>query len=140
VATKLELTAAIKQYRCLLLDTNLLIDEFKRHVNVLAGIPRPQRFTSLVAVWEFVHLGDGQLIAHVERTDRRNWMERHEIRSVWLSSGSEQTFRNLLWHTGGPRGVADRLLAAESISRKWPLVTRNVKDFDDVDGLMIVPY
>jgi predicted nucleic acid-binding protein len=140
VATKLELAAAIKQYRRLLLDTNLLIAEFKRQVNVLEEIPRPQRFTSLVAVWEFVHVRDGQLIAHAERTGRRDWMDRQGIQSVWLSRESEHVFRNLLWHTSGPRGVADRLLAAESISRKWPLVTRNVKDFDDLDGMMIVPY
>ncbi len=131
---------AINKHARLLLDTNLLIHEFKRQVSVLGKIPRPQRATSPVAVWEFVHLDDGQLIAYAERKDRRAWMDRQDIKSVWVSRGSEQAFQNLLWHTSCPTGVADCLLAAESISRKWPLVTRNVKHFNDVDGMMIVPY
>lgn len=139
MAVILDLDAAVKKYR-LLLDTNLLIDEFRRHASVLGKIPRPQRFTSPVAVWEFVHLEDGQLIAHAERMERKKWMDQQEIRSVWVSLDSEVAFQNLLWHTNCPAGVVDCLLAAESMSRKWPLVTRNVKHFDDIPGMLVVPY
>jgi predicted nucleic acid-binding protein len=139
MATILDLQVAIQTYT-LLLDTNLLIHEFKRQVNVLGKIPRPQRATSLVTVWEFVHLEDGQLIAHAERQERRTWMDRQGIRSVWVSPGSQQAFQALLWHTNCPAGVADCLLAAESISRQWPLVTRNVRHFDDVPGMLVIPY
>src|SRR2546426_1128327 len=126
MAVILDLAAAIRRYT-LLLDTNLLIHEFKREVSVLGKIPRSQRATSPVAVWEFVHLDDGQLIAHAERIERRVWMDRQDIRSVWVSAGSERAFQALLWHTSCPAGVADCLLAAESLSRTWPLVTRNVR-------------
>ena len=139
MAVILDLKAAIKKQR-LLLDTTLLIHEFKRQVSVLGEIPRPQRATSPVAVWEFVHLEDGQMIAHAERMERRAWMDQQGIRSVWMSLSSEQSFQALLWHTNCPAGVVDCLLAAESISRKWPLVTRNVRHFDDVDGMWVVPY
>lgn len=139
MARILDLEASIRTY-ALLLDTNLLINEFKGPGDVLRKIPRPQRFTSPIAVWEFVHLEDGQLIAHGERVERRNWMDRQEIRSVWLSQNSEEAFQTLLWHTNCPAGVADCLLAAESISRRWPLVTRNVKHFDDIPGMLVVPY
>ena len=67
-------------------------------------------------------------------------MDGQGIRSVWVSPRSEQAFQNLLWHTNCPAGVADCMLAAESISRKWPLVTRNTKHFDDVQGMFVVPY
>lgn len=139
MAVILDLEAAIRKYT-LLLDTSLLIHEFKRQVSVLGKIPRPQRATSPVAVWEFVHLDDGRLIPHAERMERKAWMDRQQIRSVWLSPGSGRAFQGLLWHTSCPAGVADCLLAAESISRKWPLVTRNIKHFDDVRGMFVVPY
>lgn len=139
MAIILDLEVAIRQY-ILLLDTNLLIHEFKREVSVLGRIPRPQRAVSSVAVWEFVHLHDGKLIAHGERMERRAWMDRQGIRPVWIYEGSARAFQALLWHTSCPAGVADCLLAAESISRKWPLVTRNVKHFDDVVGMLVVPY
>lgn len=139
MAVILDLTAAIRR-SALLLDTNLLIHEFKRQVSVLGEIPRPQRATSPVAVWEFVHLEGGRMIAHAERMECKAWMDQQGIRSVWVSPGSEQAFQSLLWHTNCPAGVADCLLAAESISRKWPLVTRNTKHFDDVPGMFLVPY
>ncbi len=65
----MDLEAAIRKH-ILLLDTNLLINEFKRAASVLGKIPRPQRFTSPIAVWEFVHLDEGRLIAHAERMER----------------------------------------------------------------------
>lgn len=69
----------------LLLDTNLLIHEFKRQVSVLGEIPRPQRATSTVAVWEFVHLDDGRMIARAERMERKAWMDR--LRSLSAGGG-----------------------------------------------------
>jgi len=140
MADKLDLEVAVGRYNRLLLDTNLLIHEFKRQANVLAKIPRPQRVTSLVAVWEFVHLQGGQLIAEDERTARRTWVDQQQIRLEWLSPKSEHAFRNLVWRANFPHGVVDCLLAAESMSRKWPLVTRNTKHFDDVPGMYVVPY
>ena len=61
MAVILDLEAAIRTHT-LLLDTNLLINEFRGPASVLRKIPRPQRFTSPIAVWEFVHLQDGQLL------------------------------------------------------------------------------
>ena len=136
----LALEAAIREYARLLLDTNLLIHEFKRQANVLGKIPRPQRAASSVAVWEFVHLNDGQLISHSERMARKKWMDQQGVRSVWFSPESEKTFHSLMWHTSCPAGVADCLLAAQSVSGKWPLVTRNAKHFDDVPGMFVVLY
>lgn len=140
MAEHLELEAAIRKYRALLIDTNLLIHEFKGDVQVIAQIPPAQRVTSPVAVWEFVHLEGGQMIAHAERVERRGWMNDQQIESEWFWPGTENSFHTLLWHTNSPTGVVDCLLAAESISRKWPLVTRNLKHFDDVPGIFLVPY
>ena len=139
MARILELEAAVKAHQ-LLFDTTLLIHEYTRQTAVLARIPRPQRFTSPFAIYQFVHVHGGQLISHAERLERRNWMDRQDIRSVWLAAGSEHAFHTLLWHAHHTAGVVDCLLAAESITRQWPLVTRNVDDFADIPGMLVVPY
>lgn len=139
MANILALEAAVNEH-LLLFDTTLLIHEYTRQTNLLGRIPRPQRLTSPVAVWEFVHLQDGQLIAHAERLERRDWMDRQEIRSAWVSPGAQHAFQTLLWHAHHTAGVVDCLLAAESISRGWPLVTRNLRHFEDIPGMLVVPY
>ena len=139
MANILALEAAVREYS-LLFDATLLIHEYTRQVAVIGKIPRPQRFSSPFAVWEFVHRPDGKLIAHTERLKRRDWMNRQEIRSVWVVPRTEHAFQTLLWHADHSPGVVDCVLAAESMTRGWPLVTRNVKHFADVPGLLVVPY
>lgn len=97
MATILALEAAVRQHP-LLFDATLLIDEYTRRATVLGKIPRPQRFTSPFAIWEFVHRPDGKLIAHGERLERRDWMARQEIRSAWVVPRTEHAFQTLLWH------------------------------------------
>jgi predicted nucleic acid-binding protein len=138
MAVLLELEAAVGRHARLLLDTTLLIHEYTRTVHLLRRIPPPQRATSLVAVWEFLHLRDGQVISRKERDARRTWMEEQQIEQHWLSAGSDQAFRNLVLRY--QHGVVDCLLAADSTSRGWPLVTNNVQHFEDVPGMFLVPY
>jgi len=138
MADQLALEAAIERYPRLLLDTTLLIHEYTRQVDLLREIPRPQRATSLVAVWEFLHRKGGQVIGFAERDARRTWMNDHQIQPVWLWPGAEHSFRNFVRHY--PYGVVDCLLAAESTSRGWPLVTNNARHFADVPGMLLVPY
>lgn len=98
MANVLDLEAAVAEH-ALLFDTTLLIHAYTQQTNVLGRIPRPQRFTSPLAVWEFVHLQDGQLINHGERLARRDWMDRQEIRAAWVSAAAERAFQTLLWHS-----------------------------------------
>jgi len=138
MATQLALDAAVALHPRLLLDTTLLIDEYTRQRQVLREIPRPQRSTSLFSVWEFLHRRDGQIIGIAERNARMTWMDDHQIQRVWLWPGTEHAFRNFVQHY--QHGAVDCLLAAESTSRGWPLVTRNVQHFADVRGMFVVPY
>jgi predicted nucleic acid-binding protein len=79
-------------------------------------------------------------VAHAERVERKNWMNRQDIRSVWIAPRTEHAFQTLLWRAHHTPKLVDCLLAAESITRGWPLVTRNVKDFVDIPGMLVVGY
>jgi predicted nucleic acid-binding protein len=140
MAEHLEIGDALKLYRYLLLDTCVLIEEFLGKSSMLSLIPRGSRRTSVVALWEFVHGKEGTALARDLQKDRRDWLnDQGIIVPAEFSPGCGRTFRSLLWQDEGPPGVVDCLLAAESLARKWPLVTSNVRHFKDVPGLRLVP-
>ena len=137
-AERVELETAIEHFDRLLLDTCVLIDEFKKPSGRLAAINRPQRATSVVAVWEFLHIRSGRL-SEMERRDRRAWLVDQEIAAFPLNEGTGRSFEDLT-EEEGPTSVADGLLAAQCLFEAVPLVTSNLKDFKDVVGLRYVAW
>src|SRR6266487_5788073 len=133
-AERLELATALGHFERVLLDTCVLIDEFKKPSGRLIAINRPQRATSVVAVWEFLHVAKGALLPAGERRDRRAWLMDQEIVSLSFGEGAGRSFESLV-ETEGPASVADAFLAAHCLFEAVPIVTSNVKDFKDVAGL-----
>lgn len=140
-ARELTLAQALAVSDVVLLDTCILIAEHNGAAPdaTLPLIPRPQRRTSSVALWEFLHGQGGGLIAVELRTRRRRWLEQQGIGIFELSSRVSRTFRSLLDVQDGPPGAVDCLLAAEAVAHRCPLVTYNVRDFQHVSGLLLVP-
>lgn len=139
------LEAAVKQYEFLLLDTCILIAEFKHGIGenptwkpVLPAISRDQRRSSLIVLWEFFHNRSGVPIGGSLKVARKKWMDRQGIVAVDPTAGAAASFRSLLQVGNPPPGLADSLLAAEAVARKWPLVTSNHKHFASVTGLRLV--
>ena len=139
MAERLELEIALRRFRKLLLDTCVLIDEFKSSGSRLRQINRAQRATSSVSVWEFIHGTKGALLPAVERNDRRAWLRDQNIVKLPLSPRGSKSFDALLT-TEGPTNVADALLAAECLALRIPVVTSNVRDFEAVRGLRYVHW
>jgi predicted nucleic acid-binding protein len=139
-AQQLSLPHAVERFDVVLLDTCILIAEYNRTAAepTLPLIPRPQRRTSVVALWEFLHGPAGALIGAENRTRRERWLDQQDIRPLKLSAAVSETFRSLLRLPHGPPGAVDCLLAAEAIARRRPLVTYNVKDFQEISGLLLV--
>ncbi|MBM4440561.1 MAG: type II toxin-antitoxin system VapC family toxin [Candidatus Rokubacteria bacterium] len=135
----LDLQVALGRYRHLLFDTSVLIDEFKRPSGRLGRVNIPQRATSVVAVWEFLHGRDRQLLPARERRDRRGWLDDQRIVRLPITAGGGKSFESLI-EIDGPPGLADVLLAAECLARGVPCVTRNVRDFAIVAGLRYVAW
>lgn len=140
MAEGLTLEVALQRYPQLLLDTCVLIDEFNRTTTRLGEIRRPQRATSIIAVWEFLHGARGALLPRDTRTARRDWLREQGIIPLVLSAACSRSFQGLLGTEEAPSSVADAILAAESLARGIPVVTRNVKDFENVRGLRYVPW
>ena len=139
MAERLELDVALGRFGRLLLDTCVLIDEFKRPTGRLQQINMGQRATSSVAVWEFLHGTKGALLGAGERDARRTWLADQGIDRLPLSQAGSTSFDALL-ETEGPTGVADAVLAAECLAREIPIVTSNVRDFRAVHGLLYIAW
>lgn len=139
MAEALTFEDARRRFRRLLLDTSVLIDEFKHPTGRLRDINRAQRATSTVALWEFLHEKKGALLSVGERGDRRAWLKEEGVVQLPISTRGSRSFESLL-NAEGPPEVADALLAAECLALGVPIVTRNVKDFEAVRGLRYVAW
>jgi len=100
---------------------------------------RPQRATSIVVLWEFLHGTEGALLSRRVRRERRDWLDQEGIRPLRLSERCSRSFQSLLDVDGVP-DIADALLAAESLARGIPVVTSNERHFKVVTGLRYVPW
>lgn len=138
-AERLELETALERFDRLLLDTCVLIDEFKKPSGRLRAINRPQRSTSVVAIWDFLHVTRGTLLPEAERRDRRAWLSDQDIVVSPLSDGVGRWFEGLV-EAEGPSSAADAFLAAQCLSEEVPIVTSNARDFKDVAGLRYVAW
>lgn len=125
MAEGLRLEDALRRFGLLLIDTSVLIQEFKQSTGRLRDVNRPQRATSIVAVWEFFHGPKGALLPRGERAARRSWLDDQGITALRLHQNCSKSFESLL-KTDGPPSVADSLLAAECLARRVPVVTLNV--------------
>ena len=140
-AQELEVASAVRIHRELLLDTCILISEFNSRTGMqtIRLIPRAQRRTSVLALWEFLHGTGGATLGQAMRTVREGWLDDHGIQQMPLHPDCSKSFNSLLRLSDAPPGAVDCLLAAECLARGWPLVTANLDDFRRVRGLKLVP-
>jgi len=132
--------------RCLL-DTNVISEMQKSRCN--------QSVKSFVDTldWEDVHLSVvtiGELYYGVEKLPAGR--KKHEL-SIWLNSKIPEWFKGRIigidtevmmeWgkiraESGRVLPVIDTLIAASAITHHLFLVTRNVKDFENIDGINLL--
>lgn len=140
MAEGLILEDAVQRFTKLLLDTCVLIDEFNKATGRLQGINRPQRATSIVALWEFLHGTGGAALPRATRAARRDWLDEQGVVPLRFSHDCSISFQSLLGTDESPPSVADALLAAECLARRLPIVTSNWQDFVAVPGLRYVVW
>lgn len=138
LAKRLLLADAVSGFDYLVLDTCVLIQENKALVT-LHKIPRPQRRIFMLSVYEFYHRSDGKMISAATRRQRERWMADQAIGALGPHANFHRTFNSLVGKSFTPPDVVDCSLAADCLARHWPLITSNVKHFDHIDGLLLVP-
>ncbi len=138
MAEILELDVASRLYPQLALDTTVLINDWNGARGVIRGIPPGARRAGLVTFWEFLRGEGGGRLAAEKRRDREAWLDGLGIVVVPFSAGFDQTLRSMVKRSDHPSSVADGMIAADCLSRGWPLVTANRRDFEPVDGLRLV--
>jgi predicted nucleic acid-binding protein len=126
-----------RQHPKIVLDTNVLIDEFNRSSLLLREIPFNQRATAVVALWEFLRGRPGAPLPDEIVQARESWLADTGITGLPFSANVSKTFRGMLTKKRLP-GLADSLIAAECLSRGCPLLTHNLRDFERFEGLLLV--
>ena len=137
-ARRLLLRDAVRTHRHLVLGTCVVIQEH-REFRLLREIPREQRRVSILTVYEFYHRRDGSSIAALDRRERERWLDDQGIIPLQSERAVGTSFMALVGKPIAPPGVVDCYLAADCIARRSPLVTNNVRHFEQVEGLILVP-
>ena len=140
MAETIELATAVERFPHLVLDTCVLIDALDPTPRAdLRRIPRSQRRTSPITLFEFLHGVGGQPLAAATQAHRRKWLDRQDIRySGPFHRHFADTLFSVVGRDGCPPALGDALIAADCLAWGWPLVTVNVRHFEGVQGLRIV--
>lgn len=128
-----------------LLDTNVISETFKQeaHENVVKwfeNTPNQHIYMSCLSVGE-IRYGIAKLPPSRKKESLSLWLEHHipewyEERILSLDTAIMNTWGNLI-AAHRPLPVMDSLLAATAITHQLTLVTRNTKDFHDIQNLNI---
>ncbi len=141
-ARRLRLAELRERFHSVVLDTNVLIDNYVCAAKGMAPpIPLPIDFPLEVfaySLYEFLRGTKGSLLSKLQRDARRAWLDEHRIGRVRAGRDAATTFESLLHTDACPRGIVDALIAAGCVTEGRPLLTRNVDDFVRVNGLFLV--
>lgn len=129
-----------------LLDTCVLAESRRKPVNRnletwLIKVPSEALFISVLTLGE-IRYGIEKIKEENRRVQLTLWLEK-EL-AVWFGNHVLELNAEIADRWGYLRAhhrtlpVIDSLLAATAMTRDLTLVTRNVKDFTDIDGLKIV--
>lgn len=127
--------------------------------NLISELRSAKRCHPAVRAWERATPPDSCWISVIALLEIRRGIDQVErkdapfaaILNQWLEHKVKPAFENRMLAVtqavaeragrlaaGRTRGLADCLIAATALERRLTLATRNVADFDDVDGLEIV--
>ena len=130
-----------------LLDTNILSEIRKPNGNAdvkafVSSLREEDIFISAISIGEIVYgvekLPDGQ-----KKTELLIWLtqklpERFGNRIIPLDVDIFSEWGRLRARAGRTLPVMDSLIAATALARRLVIVTRNIKDFDKIEGLKLI--
>jgi tRNA(fMet)-specific endonuclease VapC len=127
-----------------LLDTNTLIYYFKDQGKVaqnLAQVPAREIFISTIVLFE-LRVGIAKSDAPAKRSQQlQQLLDRVNLVSFDQAAAlAAATIRAQLEQQGTPIGSMDNLIAGATVALQATLITRNVREFSRVPGLLIANW
>ena len=130
-----------------LLDTNIISETQKPHCDpgvrkFLDGLAGEDLYISSVTVGEICY-GIEKLPAGKKKHELAVWLysklpEWFNGRIISLDTDVMTEWGKIRAHTGRTLPAADSMIASAAITHHMTLVTRNTKDFEGIEGLMLI--
>ncbi len=119
------------------LDTCVLINAWTAEEDLVVKVRRRFRWAAATTLFEFLRRDDGQLLPQSEVERRKAWLEEHNVRPLaWTESASD--WLATLAGSRSQVGYQDAHVAAACVGRDFALLTRNVRDFEELPRLRLV--
>lgn len=123
-----------------LVDTDILIDISRNDLRAIKKVEDiKNRATVSISVITKLELIRG-CRNKIELTGLEDFIERFEIRHIneAVSAKTEELFK--LYRLSHGVQIPDMLIAATALVHQIPLLSKNQKDFNFIDGLHLIPY
>ena len=130
-----------------LLDTNVLSEIRKPHGNAgvktfVESLEEEDIFISVLSIGE-IYFGIEKLPAGPKKTELLIWLnqklpERFGKRMLPLDADSMIEWGRLQAQSKKTLPVIDSLIAASALARRLTVVTRNIKDFENIEGILLL--
>ncbi|MDR2717246.1 MAG: type II toxin-antitoxin system VapC family toxin [Treponema sp.] len=130
-----------------LLDTNIVSEMRKSNCNPKVkaftdGLDPEDMYISSISIGE-ISYGMEKLPAGKKKHDLAIWLysklpEWFNQRIIFLDTDAMTEWGRIRAHADRTMPVVDMMIAAAAITHHMTLVTRNIKDFDDVEGIMLI--
>ena len=120
-----------------MLDTCILLNAWRMTEDLLGEIRRPYRWATATTMFEFLRREDRDLLPETEVAKRVAWLDENAVRTIgWTPEAS--SWLGLLARSRSPVSVGDAHIAAACVGRGFPLLTRNLRDFEALPELRLV--
>ena len=130
-----------------LLDTNVLSEIRKPHGNAgvkafVENLQEEDIFISAISIGE-IYFGIEKLPAGHKKTELLTWFtqklpERFGKRIIVLDADIMIEWGKLQAQSKKTLPVFDSLIAASALARRLTIVTRNTRDFEDIEGILLL--
>ena len=130
-----------------LLDTNVLSEIRKPHGNAgvkafVESLEEEDIFISVLSIGE-ICFGIEKLPTGPKKTELLIWLtqklpERFGKRMLLLDADSMIEWGKLQAQSKKTLPVIDSLIAASALARRFTIVTRNIKDFENIEGVLLL--
>lgn len=129
-----------------LFDSNVLLDAIRDPASsagqLLTRVPLPQRATSGIVLYEVAFARRG--LQNQNLVENQEWLADHGVRILPFADGEARRFQRLMAESAnlvrGKATLGDALIASHLLRIGGAFATRNTRDFEHLDVLLIEEF